>query len=159
MQVITAPEPQEVKGPNTLTVFLAGSIEQDKAEKWQDRFTEMVKDLDHLCILNPRRKAWDATWVQEAANPQFAEQVNWELDGQELADVIVFYFDPNTKSVVTMLELGLFSSKPCIVICPEGYWRKGNVDIVCQRYGIGTASNLEAAVAQIKEMLAVSLNI
>ena len=146
------------KYSSVLKVFLAGSIEQDKAEKWQDRFIEMVKDLD-ICVLNPRRKAWDASWKQEANNPQFAEQVNWELDGQELADVIVMYFDPNTKSVVTMLELGLFAAKTLIVICPEGFWRKGNVDMVCKRYNIGTASNLEAAVSQIKDIMKVSVNI
>ena len=158
MQVITAPEPLEVKGEETLKVFLAGSIEQGAAEKWQDRFIEMVKDLD-ICILNPRRAAWDPTWKQDSSNPQFVEQVNWELDGQELADVIIFYFDPNTKAVVTMLELGLFSAKPAIVICPEGFWRKGNVDIVCQRYGIKTAPDLEAAVSQIQDILKIGVNL
>ena len=76
-----------------------------------------------------------------------------------MADVIVMYFDPNTKSVVTMLELGLFAAKTLIVICPEGFWRKGNVDMVCKRYNIGTASNLEAAVSQIKDIMKVSVNI
>jgi hypothetical protein len=29
-----------------------------------------------------------------------------------------------------------------IVCCPEGYWRKGNVDVICQRYGITQVESL-----------------
>ena len=27
-------------------------------------------------------------------------------------------------------------SSKMMVCCPEGFWRKGNVDIICERYGI-----------------------
>ena len=33
MQIITAPEPLKIKSKS---IFLAGSIEQDKATRWQD---------------------------------------------------------------------------------------------------------------------------
>ena len=47
------------------------------------------------------------------------------------------YFDPETKSPISLLELGLFANSGKIhVICPEGFWRKGNVDIVCDEYNI-----------------------
>jgi hypothetical protein len=53
------------------------------------------------------------------------------------ADVIVLWFDPKTKSPISLLELGLHAQdEKMVVYCPEGFWRKGNVDIVCERHGI-----------------------
>jgi hypothetical protein len=118
-------------------VFLAGSIEMDKAENWQDRLCEKLIKIDNLTILNPRRPNWDSSWEQSIDNPFFVEQVNWELDGIESADTLIFYFDPKTKSPITLLELGMVSQmalgKNIILCCPKGFWRKGNVDIVTER--------------------------
>jgi hypothetical protein len=42
------------------------------------------------------------------------------------------------------LELGLFAHSGKIrVICPSGFWRKGNVDIVCQYYNIPLYENFD----------------
>ena len=49
----------------------------------------------------------------------------------------VLYFDPKTKSPITLLEMGLHATDERVVVCcPEGFFRKGNVDIVCKRYDI-----------------------
>jgi hypothetical protein len=118
------------------SVFLAGSIEMGEATDWQRQVEDALSDLS-VVILNPRRDAWDATWVQSIDNPRFREQVEWELRAQEQAGVIGMYFDPGTKSPVTLLELGLFArSGKLIVCCSEGFWRKGNVEVVCSRYGV-----------------------
>lgn len=54
------------------------------------------------------------------------------------------YFSPNTKSPISLLELGLFARSGKVrVVCPEGFWRKGNVDIVCQYYNIPLYENFE----------------
>lgn len=117
MKVITAPAPLVIYTPS---IFLAGSIEQGTAEKWQAKIIESVKKLD-LTLLNPRRKDWDTSWKESIENPPFKEQVNWELDALELADWIIFYFDKATKSPITLLELGLFAtSKKLVVCCPKG---------------------------------------
>ena len=51
-----------------------------------------------------------------------------------------------------MLELGLFAnSGKLIVCCPDGFWRKGNVDIVCERYRIKQMSGLPDLVQSIVE--------
>ena len=118
-------------------VFLAGSIEMDTAEDWQSKISEKLMTIDDVTILNPRRKIWDNSWVQTINNPYFVEQVTWELNGIEKADTVIFYFDPKTKSPITLMELGIVSQLPSdknvIVCCPEGFWRKGNVDILCSR--------------------------
>jgi len=118
------------------SVFLAGSIEMGKAENWQEEATNTF-NLSGWDVLNPRRDDWDSSWAQDFENPQFYQQVNWELNALEHADLIIMYFDPNTKSPISLLELGLFArSNKLKVICPEGFWRKGNVDIVCNYYNI-----------------------
>ena len=131
-------------------IFLAGSIEMGVAEDWQTRITKALEDLD-VCILNPRRDAWDDSWEQKIENEQFREQVEWELDGQERADLIAMFFDPNTKSPITLLELGLFArTQKVIVFCEEGFWRKGNIDIVCERYGIPRFATEEEFITEIR---------
>ena len=148
MKVITAPEPLTIK---STSLFLAGSIAQDTAEKWQAKIIEATQQLN-LTLLNPRRKNWDASWQESIKNPPFKEQVDWELDALELADWIIFYFDKATKSPITLLELGLFAtSKKLIVCCPEGYWKKGNVDIVCQRNQIPQVTDLETLITWLHQ--------
>ncbi len=151
-----------LKPPNKITtkiinnyykIFLAGSIENGKAIQWQSQ-VEKELDRDNIYILNPRRDDWNANWIQSIKNKQFRTQVNWELDGQECADLILMYFDPNTKSPITLLELGLFGDFiDMIVCCPEGFYRKGNVDIVCKRLGIKQAKDLNELIKMAKKKI------
>ena len=152
MNVLTPP--QEVIADKQIVVFLAGSIEMGAAKEWQqlaiDLFDSMIpeaKKADYL-LLNPRRSDWDSSWKQEIDNPQFYGQVKWELNGLQLADHIIIYFDPATKSPVSLLELGAFHNK-AIVICPQGFWRKGNVDIFCSAFNVKQAPDLKSAVELI----------
>lgn len=125
------------------SVFLAGSIEMGNAENWQE---DLVRFFYNNCfnVFNPRRSDWDSSWKQDFTNPYFSQQVNWELDALEKSDYIIMYFDPNTKSPISLLELGLFAhTGKLMVICPDGFWRKGNVDIVCNRYNIPMFKNFD----------------
>ncbi|MFT3775278.1 MAG: nucleoside 2-deoxyribosyltransferase domain-containing protein [Minicystis sp.] len=138
-------------------VFLAGSIEMGTATDWQSTVAKALRDLD-IVVFNPRRDAWDASWPQRPDFAPFREQVEWELEAQESADLIAFYFAPDTRAPVTLLELGLAAGrKRTIVCCPEGYWRKGNVDVVCHRYHIPQAADLAGLIALIRsEVTALS---
>jgi len=135
-----------------MSIFLAGSIEMGLAEDWQSM---IEKELDghNLTIYNPRRDSWDSSWVQSIHNEEFREQVEWELDHLDKSDVIVMYFDENTKSPISLLELGLYaSSGKMIVYCPEGFWRKGNVDIVAQRYDITQVNSFNELLIALKSV-------
>ncbi len=152
MNVITAPE--RVVRPRKPIVFLAGSIEMGTASRWQD---EVMKNLAvHTgTLLNPRRVDWDAAWEQVIENPKFKEQVMWELAGIEQSDYVAFYFDPHTKSPVTLLELGLALGlgKRIFIACPSGFWRKGNVDIVAMRNGVPVHESLAELIEVLKTLL------
>jgi len=126
------------------SVFLAGSIEMGKAIEWQDDLSETL-DKRGYDVYNPRRKDWNSSWTQSINNPQFREQVEWELDGLDRADYTIFYFQPGTMSPISLMELGLQCGrrKPCYVICPEGFWRKGNVDIICAKYHVEQFNSFE----------------
>ena len=148
---------KEIKSPqfipnNLALVFLAGSIEMGTAEFWQDKIVSGLKDTGWT-FLNPRRDDWDSTWEQKISNPKFFEQVNWELQGIEEAEHIIIYFDPNTKSPISLLELGFVAGsapEKAIVICPEGFWRKGNVDIMCDRYRMKQVKTIDEAISLLK---------
>lgn len=133
------------------SVFLAGSIEMGKAEDWQDKVIKSLED-EHIVFFNPRRGNWDSSWKQEIGNKKFKEQVLWELNHIDFADLVVLYLDPDTKSPISLLELGLCAGKgKLIVCCPEGFWRKGNVDIVCEKYGIKQVKDLDELIQAIKK--------
>ena len=152
MKVIKAPNSFYSIDLHGKRIFLGGSIEMGTAENWQDRLTNELKHFDEV-ILNPRRDDWDSSWEQSISNDKFREQVLWELKAQEYADLRVYYFDPATKSPITLLEIGLFKDKKNIVCCPDGYWRKGNVEIVCLKYNIPLVHTFEHLLDWLKVYL------
>ena len=147
----------EVQAPNEVildnefvNIFLAGSIELGLAENWQKKVVDALSDK-RIRFINPRRDDWDSSWSQDIHNDQFVEQVVWELSSMEQSHLIIMYFDPNTKSPISLLELGLNADKQkLIVLCPEGFWRKGNVDVVCEYYNINQVDTFEELIDFIK---------
>ncbi|MCL2584484.1 MAG: nucleoside 2-deoxyribosyltransferase domain-containing protein [Streptosporangiales bacterium] len=68
-------------------VFLAGSIEMGTAEDWQTRVVAELSGAEGVVILNPRREKRQESVEPRAAEPRFAEQVNWELDMLDAAGI------------------------------------------------------------------------
>lgn len=153
--------PPEIISPSDVSVFLAGTIDMGHSVNWQQTFINQAnkeETLDDVVVFNPRRKFWDQSWTPSIENIWFSEQVNWELDAMESADVILLFLEANSKSPISMMELGLFAdSGKLMVCCEEGFWRKGNIDIVCKRKGIDqydTFDKLSAAVvAKLKGLV------
>ena len=118
------------------SIFLAGSIEMGKTEDWQNELGSWLIERN-FNVFNPRRTDWDSSWIQTYENPQFNQQVKWEMNALDKANFILMYLAPETISPISLLELGLHAhSKKLFVICPEGFWRKGNVEVVCSIYDI-----------------------
>jgi hypothetical protein len=143
---------------NALQIFLAGSIEQGKAKKWHSALVDGIKeefgdDEIYVVILNPRRDDWDSSWEQNIKNKQFYTQVDWEMTGIYTSDLIVFNFEDDTQSPITLLELGfvagLMTEDPdldVVVRCSEKFWRFGNVQYICDTFGIKHVETLEELV-------------
>jgi hypothetical protein len=155
-----AADSQTITSPHALPandarpkVFLAGSIEMGKAGDWQQQVQAALADQGVL-MLNPRRADWNPAWRAEADEPEFRRQVEWELAALESADVIVMYFAPGTQSPISLLEMGLHArGGKLIVLAPEGFWRKGNVDITAQAYGVKQVQSLPELTAAVREAL------
>jgi hypothetical protein len=138
--------PKKPENINCPSIFLAGSIEMGKAIDWQTQFTKELSDLE-VAIFNPRRTDWDSNWKQDMDFKPFRDQVDWEMDRLNEASVIALYFQAGTMSPISLLELGLHAAGgKLIVCCPEGFWRRGNVQIVCARHNITMVNTLEELI-------------
>jgi hypothetical protein len=138
----------EDQSPVGIKIFLAGSIEMGSAINWQSDIEKHLEHFGDVTLYNPRRNNWDSSWEQTPDNPKFVEQVNWELDKLEESDIVFFYFDPATKSPISLLEFGMYTRcSPIKVVCccPDGFWRKGNLQITGTKYGVNIINDFKDA--------------
>jgi len=147
-----------IKSPNVipteesrLKIFLGGSIDMGKSENWQANIEKQLSNYNAI-VLNPRRDDWNKEWKPISTDKNFRKQVEWELSALEAADIIVMYFAPGSQSPISLLEFGLYAKTgKLIVLCPEGFWRKGNVDIVSEKYNIATVNTFDELIAELKK--------
>ena len=127
--------PEKYPNDNKFTIFLGGTIEMGNSIDWQKTLTESLKEFD-VRILNPRRDDFDKSAEQSIKNPYFKDQVNWELDGLDRADIIVMNLLKDSLSPISMMEIGLYTkeNKRMFICCPDGFWRKGNIEVIVDRY-------------------------
>jgi hypothetical protein len=150
--ILYAPQSIATRDHTKPSVFLAGSIEMGKAVDWQTSTAQTLVNRG-FNVFNPRRKDWDSSWEQKFENAQFNQQVTWELNALTHADYIIMYFAPDTKSPISLLELGKFGSedKGMVVVCPDTFCRKGNVDVFCNFYNIAMKETIEQAIDLITD--------
>ncbi|KAF1733294.1 hypothetical protein CRV24_007193 [Beauveria bassiana] len=141
-QVIYAPSQEPPRGVQS--VFFAGTTSKVDSTDWRDTLAALLS-AHPITIYNPYRADWDSTWREDVDFAPYREQVEWELDKQEKADTVIVYFHPATQAPISLIEFGLSARIPgkMIVLCPEGYWKRGNVQIVCQKYGIEMVRSIE----------------
>lgn len=152
--IVNAPKPIHLD-KHDVRIFLAGSIDNGSAEPWVKRMVGLFENrsvgTNTVQFLNPRREQWDATLRPELDNPVFIEQIDWELTGIMGSDMVLFYFAPGSISPVTMLECGIAAAHPKLngsvyVCCPNGFWRKGNVEYTCRYFGVPVFDDMERMV-------------
>lgn len=74
----------------------------------------------------------------------------------EAADVMAVYFRPQTPAPITLLELGLWArSGKCVVGCSDRYEKRGNVRVVCERYGIECVESVQNLAEGIERKLEI----
>ena len=151
--VVMAPEKPRLND-KTMSVFLAGITTSTDEADWRQTLTNEL--FDHpVTIFNPNRPDWDGTWKEDFSDKRWEEQVSWELDMQDTADVVVFFFHKSTDAPISLLELGLAVRTKTVVVCAQKEYRKrGNVEAVCRRFNV----QLLSTEAQLRDCLIDILN-
>lgn len=136
--------------PGNKSIFLAGTIDMGNSENWQQKVIDTYGHWGNVDIYNPRRDDWDSSWIQEFSNDQFYRQVKWEINAMKKCDIIVMYFLATSQSPITLLELGLFAASGKLRVCCEpGFWRRGNVEIVCEEYHVPFYSDFNKLLSNL----------
>ncbi len=136
-----------------IRLFLGGTIDQGQARDWQAEVVKSFEDVDGLTILNPRRDNWDAGLDHDTSQGSiFEQQIKWEMMAQDQADFKLYNFEPNSKSPVTMLEVGAWAdSATTVVVCSPDFWRHGNIKLFCDWRNIPFFEDLEPALKILRE--------
>ncbi|KAA8618425.1 hypothetical protein PtrSN002B_002981 [Pyrenophora tritici-repentis] len=148
------PHKPDVESPS---VILYGGMPTDPEKDWRADLSASLSDLP-IAILDPTCDAWDSTWIEDISFQPFKDQVKWEMDHAGIADVIVFHFGGKTDQPITLLELGLYAhTGKAVVCCQEEFSKKGNVQIVCEKYEIAMCDTVEELKREVGERLVAKL--
>lgn len=146
--IIITPEKTYNKEPNRLnskSVFLAGTIDNGDSLNWQDKvIIELINlGVKNLEIYNPRREHWNNNHSKE----EMEKQIKWEQDHLDNADVIAMVLLDDSKSPISLLELGLYAkSNKLIVFCTPNFYRWDNVRLTCKKYHIELVQDLNPLI-------------
>lgn len=135
-----------------ISIFLAGTIDNGKSIDWQLEMEDILKDYN-VTLLNPRRDSWNPS------RDEMVKQINWEMNNLDKCDIIFMNILEESLSPITLLELGLYAnSGKMIVSCHEEFWRKINVDVVCDRFNIPRYDNFDDAITKLKSQYSFLYN-
>ena len=154
---ITIKPPSRIRpDPNQESVFLAGAIDNGTARDWRSELMEYFDGDDRyngLVFYNPLADNWDPNLQMSITCERFEQQVNWELDMLRNAFLVVFFFPAESVAPISLFELGFVCDEPdrVMVVAEEGYWRRGNLEVICNRQGIVLGKDLVDMVTWIKE--------
>ncbi len=151
MELITVPEALPKDQHPNAEFFLAGSIDQGKATNWQQEVSRGL-ETSNCRIFSPRRRNWDDTWPQVDGEEPFTSQVEWELEAAARSNLRLMHLEPGMQSPISLLEFGLFAGNGRLIVhCPEGFWRKGNVDVTARIYGVTLVDTLQDLIKYAME--------
>jgi hypothetical protein len=93
---------------------------------------------------------WQGQFVKELFNPRtsFSDGLfGWELDHLNIATVIALHFDLEDPSPSGLLTLGMFAKTDRLIVsCPNAFYKKADVDIICEREDILRVDSLDLLV-------------
>ena len=125
-----------IQGVKPLNIFLGGTIDNGASLDWQKALISELNSEDTkkpIMIYNPRREDWPDSNDKD----EIKKQINWELYHLERADLIVMNILGNSKSPISLMELGLHTrNNKLLVFCPPTFYRFDNVKITCGWYNV-----------------------
>ncbi|OTA00723.1 hypothetical protein A9Z42_0009830 [Trichoderma parareesei] len=154
--VVLAPGRPAPDSTSRKAIFLAGTTSPTGEPDWRQTLTRALLNLS-ITIYNPKRDDWDSTWREDFSDDRWAEQVQWELEMQDKADIVVVFFHGVSPAPISLLELGLCVRSGRAIVCAlEGYPKRGNVEAVCRRYGAKLVSSeddlRDAVIERLKQL-------
>ena len=124
------------KKPKAVKIFLGGTIDNGDSQDWQSALIEAINGVElsrPTHIYNPRR----ADWPSSDNHKEIDRQIDWELYHLERANLIVMNILADSKSPISLMEIGLFARQgKLMVFCPSRFYRYDNVRKVCERFSI-----------------------
>lgn len=135
-------------------IFLAGTIDNGNSINWQNEvISHLKKEFSekemYASIYNPRRSDWNPN----ASTEELDGQIEWELEHLEKSDLIIMNILDDSKSPISLMELGLFARKGnVLVFCTPKFYRYENVKLVCNKYGVKLFNTTDSNTIQ-KEIL------
>ncbi len=142
-------------GRESRIFLLAGASETDGGSRWQELVAARISKMGHIALCTPPRE--NGTGMAPFENPHFFQSRSWELDALDLAEFVVFHLDSLSRSPEGLLELGYAAAKypqKVCVICPEGFWCKGLVDLFCYREDLMKYKSVDEMLDAINQMMA-----
>lgn len=140
---IALPIKEESKG----YYFLAGSIDLNLPNNWRKEVIEELEDSVHF--FDPIRVNHEML-----NNAQMREHIEWELDALSLSDKILLNFLPDSKSPISLVELGLYAkTDKLIVVCPDKFYLRRYVSVLCNKYNVPFFNSLDKAIQYLKKSL------
>lgn len=126
--IITSEQKLPEKNSLEKYVFLAGSMDNRYFGNWR---IEAVKKLEtKVNVFDPTNMDNDS--LNDA---EMKSHILWELDALAIADKILLNFLPDSKSPISLVELGLYvASKKLIVVCPKAFYKSRYVYTLCEKY-------------------------
>lgn len=125
-----------------MNIFLAGTIDNGASTNWQKHVITAFRKVLYTPFIsttfhNPRVESWDPQASSEAQ----MRQIQWELKYLTSADIVLVNILEDSKSPITLMELGLLvgrndTRKAVLVCCPPGFYRYDNVKAICELGGL-----------------------
>jgi len=148
-EYVEAPDYSFTTRNDAFRLFLAGGI--TGCPDWQSYVVKQLmfsKSLAPVILLNPRRKNFPMDKPEEAK-----EQIRWEFEALNAANMILFWFPEETLCPITLFELGRHSIERkthLVVGCHPGYQRRQDVEIQMKlvRPGLEVMTNLRDLVSE-----------
>lgn len=130
-----------------VNVFLAGTIEMGAVPDWQkdaaNKIASMVDDDHHPVFMSPRRDTGFKPGMEE-------EQIVWEQDRLDSADLIYMYIDENSKSPISLLEFGEYiGTGKLITVCGKRFYRYQNLEYTARHKGMRIYNDVDEAMAEV----------
>lgn len=117
-----------IKEQSKQVIFLAGSIDLNLKNNWRRKVVETIGNK--FDFFDPTITNHD-----QLNDVQMKTHIEWELNALELSDIILLNFLPESKSPISLVELGMYvKTTKLIVVCPDNFYQSRYIKTLCVSY-------------------------